>query len=106
MTTTAVPHALAQLRPAREAYRHAFFALLARDAAMVRKNARMFVMRTIMQPLLLMFVFTYVFPKIGQGVGAQSGGDVNAAANFSTILVAGVVGLAIIFQGVQAVALP
>jgi ABC-2 type transport system permease protein len=66
----------------------------------------MFVMRTIMQPLLLMFVFTYVFPKIGQGVGAQSGGDVNAAANFSTILVAGVVGLAIIFQGVQAVALP
>jgi ABC-2 type transport system permease protein len=51
-----------------------------------------------------MFVFTYVFPKIGQGVGNQSGGA--DAAQFSTILVAGVVGLAIIFQGVQAVALP
>lgn len=104
MTTTAAPHSLAQLRSPRAAYRHAFLALLARDAAMVRKNARMFVMRTIMQPLLLMFVFTYVFPKIGQGVGT-SGTD-NAAAQFSTILVAGVVGLAIIFQGVQSVALP
>jgi ABC-2 type transport system permease protein len=106
MTTTGVPPTLAQLRPARVAYRHAFVALLARDAAMVRKNFRMFVMRTIMQPLLLMFVFTYVFPKIGQGVGTQATGDVDAAAQFSTILVAGVVGLAIIFQGVQAVALP
>jgi ABC-2 type transport system permease protein len=106
MTTTVSRASLAQLRPARDAYRQAFVALLARDAAMVRKNARMFVMRTIMQPLLLMFVFTYVFPKIGQGVGAQTDGDVDAAAQFSTILVAGVVGLAIIFQGVQAVALP
>ena len=106
MTTTGSQPTLAQLRPAGDAYRHAFVALLARDAAMVRKNIRMFVMRTIMQPLLLMFVFTYVFPKIGQGVGPQTTGDVDAAAQFSTILVAGVVGLAIIFQGVQAVALP
>ena len=105
MTTTAAHQSLAQLRSPPVAYRDAFFALLARDAAMVRKNARMFVMRTIMQPLLLMFVFTYVFPKIGQGVGTNAGSE-NAAAEFSTILVAGVVGLAIIFQGVQAVALP
>ena len=28
-----------------------------------------FIPRTILQPLLLVFVFTYVFPKIGQGVG-------------------------------------
>ena len=104
MTTTALSQSLVQLRPAREAYRRAFLALLARDAAMVRKNARMFVLRTIMQPLLLVFVFTYVFPKIGQGVGTS--GNANAAEQFSTILVAGVVGLAIIFQGVQAVALP
>ena len=54
-----------------------------------------------MQPLLLMFVFTYVFPKIGQGVGGLA-----ASAEFTTVLVAGVVGLAIVFQGIQAVALP
>ena len=29
----------------------------------------LFIVRAVMQPLLLMFVFTYVFPKIGQGVG-------------------------------------
>jgi ABC-2 type transport system permease protein len=104
MTTTTFSHSLVQLRPARDAYRRAFLALLARDAAMVRKNSRMFILRTIMQPLLLVFVFTYVFPKIGQGVGTS--GNANAAEQFSTILVAGVVGLAIIFQGVQAVALP
>ena len=55
-----------------------------------------------MQPLLLMFVFTYVFPKIGQGVGGGGGERRRSPAT----LVAGVVGLAIVFQGIQAVALP
>ena len=55
-----------------------------------------------MQPLLLLFVFTYVFPRIGQGVGGAGA----AAADFSTMLVAGVVATAMIFQGIQAVALP
>ena len=55
-----------------------------------------------MQPLLLVFVFTYVFPKIGQGVG----GSAAAEANFSTLLMAGVIATSEIFQGVQAVALP
>jgi ABC-2 type transport system permease protein len=57
--------------------------------------------RTAMQPVLLMFVFTYVFPKIGQGIGGSRG-----SGAFSTLLVSGVVGLSIIFQGIQAVALP
>lgn len=110
MSTTASPSAaandsphrpLAQLRPAAEAYRAAFAALVARDMHALRKQLRIFLPRTIIQPLLLMFVFTYVFPKIGQGVGGAAG-----AAQFSTRLAAGVVGLAIIFQGIQAVALP
>jgi ABC-2 type transport system permease protein len=67
----------------------------------LRKHWFLFFVRTIMQPLLLMFVFTYVFPKIGQGVGGARG-----SAEFTTVLVAGVVGLAIVFQGIQAVALP
>ena len=50
-----------------------------------------------------MFVFTYVFPKIGQGIG---GGSAGGEAAFSTLLVAGVVALAMLFQGIQAVALP
>ena len=31
----------------------------------------MFLGRTIMQPLLLIFVFAYVFPKIGQAIGGS-----------------------------------
>ena len=89
-----------ELVPPTKAYRRAFLALLGRDLHLLRSNIVMFVIRTAMQPLLLVFVFTYVFPKIGQGVGGQNAG------RFSTILVAGVVGLAIVFQGIQAVALP
>ena len=92
---------LAQLRPASVAYPRAFLALLHRDLHVLRKHWFLFFVRTIMQPLLLMFVFTYVFPKIGQGVGGVRG-----SAEFTTTLVAGVVGLAIVFQGIQAVALP
>lgn len=78
----------------------AFGALLLRDLHVLRRNLREFIPRTILQPLLLVFVFAYVFPKIGQGVG----GSGNAA--FSTLLVAGVVASVILFQGIQAVALP
>jgi ABC-2 type transport system permease protein len=81
----------------------AFWALLVRDQTVTRKNLREVVPRTLLQPLLLMFVFTYVFPKIGQGVGGTSA---DAAGTFSTLLVAGVVALSIFFQGIQSVALP
>lgn len=80
----------------------AFSALLLRDLTVLRKNLKEFVPRTIMQPLLLVFVFTYVFPKIGQGVGGTGGGE----EAFSTLLVAGVIALSIVFQGIQSVALP
>ncbi len=86
---------LVQLRPARVAYRRAFVALLQRDMHVLLKNWPLFMIRAVMQPLLLMFVFTYVFPKIGQGVGGGGGGE----AAFTSTLVAGVVGLAIVFQG-------
>jgi len=79
----------------------AFVALLARDLTVLRKEFVMFLARTVMQPLLLVFVFTYVFPKIGQGIGGGRG-----SAAFSTLLVGGVVASSMIFQGIQAVALP
>ncbi len=98
---TPATQGLTELRPTRTAAWAAFRALLARDRAVLRKEARVFVLRTIMQPLLLLFVFTYVFPRIGQGVGGAAG-----AQAFSTLLVAGVVATAMIFSGIQAVALP
>jgi ABC-2 type transport system permease protein len=80
----------------------AFSALLLRDVTVLRKNLKEFIPRTVLQPFLLVFVFTYVFPKIGQGIG---GATVSEEA-FSTLLIAGVIATAILFQGIQAVALP
>lgn len=94
----------AELAPRRSpaaAARVAFGALLLRDLVVLRKTLKEFIPRTLLQPFLLVFVFTYVFPKIGQGVGGTGG-----ESEFSTILVAGVVALAIMFQGIQTVALP
>jgi len=104
-TVTATPDVdlRAPARSPRAASAVAFGSLLLRDLVVLRKTLREFIPRTILQPFLLVFVFTYVFPKIGQGVGS---GTVGGEASFSTMLVAGVVGLAIIFQGIQSVALP
>jgi ABC-2 type transport system permease protein len=77
-------------------------ALLLRDVVVLRKHLWEFVLRTLIQPFLLCFVFLYVFPKIGQGIGGH--GSVQESA-FATILVPGVVGISIMFQGVQSVAL-
>jgi ABC-2 type transport system permease protein len=89
------------VRPKSASSRSAFGALLLRDLAVLRKEIWMFLGRTVMQPLLLIFVFAYVFPKIGQAIGGARG-----AAEFSTLLVGGVIASSMIFQGVQAVALP
>ena len=93
-----------QTRSTLASSRIAFAAMLLRDLVVLRKRLREFVPRTIVQPLLLCFVFLYVFPTIGTGVGAGRGAV--GESEFATILVAGVVGLSIMFQGIQAVALP
>ena len=97
MTATATANAT--LDSSRAASRHAFGALLLRDIRVLFKEKWIFIGRTIMQPLLLIFVFTYVFPKIGQAIGGRP-------SDFATLLVGGTIASAMIFQGVQAVALP
>jgi ABC-2 type transport system permease protein len=100
MTITASPTEPVVADPPAVPIRTAFLALLARDAYVLRRNLKEFIPRTVLQPLLLVFVFTYVFPKIGQSIG---GGE---SSGFSTLLVAGVLGSVILFQGIQSVALP
>jgi ABC-2 type transport system permease protein len=79
-------------------------ALILRDMVVLWKHKVEFTVRTLVQPFLLCFVFLYVFPKIGQGIGAASGIP-GAESDFATVLVPGVVGLSIMFQGIQAVAM-
>jgi ABC-2 type transport system permease protein len=80
----------------------AFKAQLVRDLVVLRKGLRVFIPRTVLQPFLLVFIFLYVFPKIG----TQVGGSGAAESAFAAVLIAGVVGLSIMFQGIMAVALP
>jgi ABC-2 type transport system permease protein len=103
----------------------AFRALLTRDGYVLMHNLKEFLPRTLIQPFLLVFVFTYVLPKIGLGIGG--GGAPPAAllkllppvkadaliaaskvqaATYAVSLIAGVIGSVILFQGIQAVALP
>ncbi len=77
-------------------------ALMLRDLVVLRKQFWLFVLRTVIQPFLLCFVFLYVFPKIGQGIGGHGSAQ---ESDFATILVPGVVGISIMFQGVQSIAL-
>ena len=105
-TTPLAPHhdriVVGPRRTTFAASRMALGALLLRDVTVLRKGVVIFVLRTIVQPFLLCFVFLFVFPKIGQSVG---GGGTHGSTTFATVLVAGVVGISIMFQGVQSVAL-
>ncbi len=104
MTTTTVgsaapaPAIQGATRSASAASRTALGALLLRDLVVLRKNFWEFALRTVIQPFLLCFVFLYVFPKIGQSIG-------RVESVFATTLIGGVVGISVMFQGVQSVAL-
>ena len=97
-------HIVTETRPATQASRSALLGLLQRDLVVLWKNKWEFVTRTLIQPFLLVFVFLYVFPTIGQGIGG-GGGRVGESA-FASILVPGVVGISMMFQGIFAVAMP
>ena len=104
--TPVAPRAQIALEPTRStmaASRAALRALTLRDLVVLWKHRWEFVVRTLIQPFLLVFVFLYVFPTIGQGIGG-GGGSARESA-FATVLVPGVVGLSIMFQGIQAVAM-
>lgn len=76
-------------------------ALVARDMSVLFHQLPVFILRTAMQPMLFAFVFAYVFPRIGQGIG----GTRNSAA-FASVLLPGLMANTLMFQGVTAVALP
>jgi ABC-2 type transport system permease protein len=91
--------ALAAPRSAGAAALAAFIALFARDLTVLRRQPADFLIRTIVQPVLFVFVLGYVNPRIGQ----RSAGS---AMQTATTLLAGMLAVAILFQGLFAVALP
>jgi ABC-type multidrug transport system permease subunit len=109
MTTTAGPAVTPAAGPGtgavptlRPTLARTFWAMLAREARVLRRNAVSSLLRVVLQPLLFVFVFSYVLPKIGSGFG--TGGV--AGATFATILVPGLVASAVIMQAMLAVVFP
>jgi ABC-2 type transport system permease protein len=85
-----------------------FAAMMAREFRVLRRNAIGTFLRTVMQPLLFVFVFTYVLPKIGGGfmVGGASSAAAASGINFATILVPGLMASMLLMQGIMAVTFP
>ena len=77
--------------------------LLLRDLTVLDKSLGEFLHNTVTQPLLLVFVFTYLLPLLGQGMG---GGTEAGASRFASLLMAGLIAQAMAFQGIFRVAVP
>ena len=86
-----------------------FNAMMAREFRVLRRNAIATFTRAVMQPLLFVFVFAYVFPKIGGGFNLGGGATAARATgtiNFATILVPGLMASMLLMQGIMAVTFP
>ena len=86
-----------------------FNAMMAREFRVLRRNALATFTRAVMQPLLFVFVFAYVFPKIGGGFnlgGGSAASRTTGSINFATILVPGLMASMLLMQGIMAVTFP
>jgi ABC-2 type transport system permease protein len=72
-----------------------FFALLARDAHVARRNAMQIVFQTFLQPLLFVFIFGRVM--VGSGY---------MPAVYKSLLLPGIIAITMVFTGIWAVAMP
>ena len=86
-------------------YARAFAGLFLRDAYVLRRELFPFVIRVCMNPLLFLFVFTYVLPHMSGGAAMNPTAS-GAGGAFSTVLLPGLMAVAIMFSGIAAVALP
>jgi ABC-2 type transport system permease protein len=80
----------------------AFFGLFLRDTRVLTREMLPFLLRVGMQPLLFLFVFTFILPRMGGGNPMATAGGVN----FGVIILPGLMAVAIMFSGIAAVALP
>lgn len=91
-------------------YARAFGGLLLRDIHVLRRELFPFAIRVCMNPLLFLFVFTYIMPHMAGGAAlnptARLAGSGSPGANFATVLLPGLMAVAIMFSGIAAVALP
>jgi ABC-type multidrug transport system permease subunit len=101
MTTTTVPTATP-----RPTTLQTLAAMMAREVRVMRRNFVSTFTRVLLQPLLFVFVFSYVMPKLGSAGGAGMFAAAQGGPTFSTILLPGLVASAILMQAMMAVTFP
>ncbi len=87
-------------RVSRGIFLKAFWGLYLRDLRVLSRELGPFVLRVGMQPLLFLFVFTFIMPRMSGGNPMATG------PAFGTVLLPGLMAVAIMFSGIAAVALP
>lgn len=86
-------------------YARAFAGLFLRDLHVLRREIFPFVIRVCMNPMLFLFVFTFIMPHMSGGASMNPTAAM-AGVNFGTVLLPGLMAVAIMFSGIAAVALP
>ncbi len=87
-------------------YSRAFVGLMRRDLRVLSRELAPFLVRVAMNPLLFLFGFTYVMPHMSGGASAGPAAQMAAGGGFGTVLLPGLMAVAIMFSGIAAVALP
>jgi ABC-2 type transport system permease protein len=105
MATTAIAAAGVNTTGNATMYTRAFAGLFLRDMYVLRREIFPFAIRVCMNPLLFLFVFTYIMPHMSGGAAMNPTAQM-AGGNFSTVLLPGLMAVAIMFSGIAAVALP
>ena len=85
-------------------YARAFAGLFLRDLHVLRREKVPFLVRVCMNPLLFLFIFTFVMPHMSGGAAMNP--TAQMAGGFGTVLLPGLMAVAIMFSGIAAVALP
>jgi ABC-2 type transport system permease protein len=73
----------------------AFLALLRRDLVVASRNAALLILSTLTQPILVILVFGNILPRLGL-----------VSATFGTVMVPGLMAIAMLMAGVQGVLIP
>jgi len=87
-------------------YARAFQGLLLRDLHVLRREIFPLVIRICMNPLLFLFVFTYIMPHMSAGANPTAAMAAGSNGGFGTVILPGLMAVAIMFSGIAAVALP
>ncbi len=97
----------ASFAPGSGIFLKAFSGLFLRDLRVLTREFVPFLLRVGMQPLLFLFVFTFILPRMGGGNPMAVGGSASGSqVDFGTILLPGLMAVAIMFSSIAAVALP